>query len=58
VLLASTIAIETASPGTENATTYVALELSKSRWLVGLHMPLADKVSRYAVPGGDSAALF
>jgi transposase len=49
--------VTTASAGAEHATIYVALELSKSRWLVGLHTPLADKVSRYAVPGGDSGAL-
>ncbi len=42
---------------TEIATIYVALELSKNRWLVGVHTPLADKVSRYAVPGGNSGAL-
>ena len=35
----------------------MALELSKSRWLVGFHTPLADKVSRYSVDGGDSGAL-
>jgi transposase len=46
-----------ASAGPEIATIYVALELSKSRWLIGIHTPLADKVSRYAVPGGDSGAL-
>lgn len=45
------------SADTEIATIYVALELSKSRWLVGFHTPLADKVSRYSVDGGDSGAL-
>ena len=49
--------VATASAGTEFATIYVALELSKSRWLVGIHTPLTDKVSRTAVPGGDSGAL-
>jgi len=49
--------VATASAGTEVATIYVALELSKSRWLVGIHTPLADKVSRHTVPGGDSGAL-
>jgi transposase len=49
--------VATASADTEISTIYVALELSKSRWLVGIHTPLADKVSRYAVPGGDSGAL-
>lgn len=45
------------SADTEIATIYVALELSKSRWLVGFHTPLADKVSRYSVDNGDSGAL-
>jgi transposase len=35
----------------------VALELSKNLWLVGIHTPCTDKVSRYSVPGGDSGAL-
>lgn len=52
------ISPETAASASEQgATIYVALELSKSRWLVGIHTPLADKVSRYSVPGGDSVAL-
>jgi transposase len=29
----------------ERATMFVALELSKSSWLVALHSPVADKVS-------------
>jgi hypothetical protein len=49
--------VAAASAKTEIATIYVALELSKSRWLVGIHTPLADKVSRYSVDGGDSAGL-
>jgi transposase len=49
--------VATASAAEQGGTIYVALELSKSRWLVGIHTPLADKVSRYSVPGGDSAAL-
>jgi transposase len=49
--------VATASAGAESATIYVALELSKSSWLVGIHTPLADKVSRYALAGGASAAL-
>ncbi len=31
----------------ERATMFVALELSKSTWLVALHSPVADKVSQY-----------
>lgn len=49
--------VTAASATEQGATIYVALELSKSRWLVGIHTPLADKVSRYSVPGGDSEAL-
>jgi transposase len=36
---------------------FVALELSKARWLVGIHTPVADKISRHSVAGGDSRAL-
>ena len=39
------------------ATVFVALELSKARWLVGLHSPIADRISRHSVAGGDSRAL-
>ena len=49
--------VAAASATEQGATIYVALELSKSRWLVGIHTPLADKVSRYSVPGGDGKAL-
>ena len=36
---------------------FVALELSEARWLVGIHTPVADKISRHSVAGGDSRAL-
>ena len=39
------------------ATLFVALELSKAKWLVGLHSPVADKVSRHTIAGGDAPAL-
>jgi hypothetical protein len=35
----------------------VALELSKPRWLVAVHAPVRDKISRYAIAGRDSAGL-
>src|ERR1700681_3085381 len=41
----------------EGATLYVALELSKSTWLVALHSPVADKVSQHRLEGGDVAGL-
>jgi len=36
---------------------FVALELSKSIWLVALHSPVADKVSLHRFVGGDVAGL-
>ena len=42
---------------TQPATLSVALELSKAKWLVGLHSPAGDKISRRTVAGGDAAAL-
>src|SRR5215468_10677079 len=41
----------------ERATIFVALELSKSSWLVALHSPVADKVSLHRFVGGDAAGL-
>lgn len=43
--------------GSQPATLFVALELSKARWLVGLHSPTADKISRHTIAGGDAPAL-
>lgn len=41
----------------EAVTIYVAMELSKTRWLVAIHTPLDDKVSRHGVIGGDGDGL-
>ena len=41
----------------EYATIYVAFELSKSKWQLGVMMPGAEKMSRYRIDGGDLAAL-
>ncbi len=46
----------TAAPD-EHATLLVALELSRSSWLVAVSAPGADRVSRYDVAAGDGAAL-
>jgi transposase len=40
-----------------SATIFVALELSKSRWLVAVHSPIADKISCHGIAGGDTSAL-
>src|SRR5215211_908889 len=43
--------------GCEYATVYVAFELSKAKWQLGIMMPGAEKMSRYRIDGGDLAAL-
>ena len=46
------------SPATaEYATVYVAFELSKAKWKLGVMMPGSQKMSRYTIAGGDLAAL-
>jgi transposase len=42
---------------TDYATVYVAFELSKSKWMLGVMLPGAKKLSRYTITGGDVAAL-
>src|SRR3954465_11705620 len=48
-----------AAPATDPqpATLFVELELSKAKWLVGLHISMADEVSRHTIAGGDAPAL-
>lgn len=41
----------------QTAMMFVALELSKSRWLVAVYSPIADKISCHGIAGGDSSAL-
>jgi transposase len=43
--------------GSEYATVYVAFELSKSNWKLGVMTPGAEKMGRYQIEGGDLAAL-
>jgi transposase len=43
--------------GCEYATVYVAFELSKSKWRLGIEVPGGKKMSRYQIDGGDLAAL-
>jgi transposase len=46
------------TPITErNNTIFVALELSQRSWLVTLHSPDKDRISRHKVGGGDDAGL-
>ena len=46
-----------APAGCEYATVYVAFELSKSKWHLGVMTPSSEKMSRYRIDGGDLAAL-
>ena len=47
--------VSTSPPSADGArsTLFVALELSRSTWLVALHSPIADKVSQHRLDGGD-----
>jgi transposase len=48
----------TDTPATsEYATVYVAFELSKAKWKLGVLLPGSQKVSRYTIDGGDLPAL-
>jgi transposase len=42
----------------ECATIFLAIELSRTSWLVAVRRPLSDKVSLYKLAGGDSMGLF
>ena len=42
---------------TASATLFVALELSRSTWLVAVHSPVVDKVGQHRLEGGDTEGL-
>ncbi len=46
-----------APAGCEYATVYIAFELSKSKWQLGVMTPGAEKMSRYRIEGGNLAEL-
>jgi transposase len=50
--------IDTLAAGDKDATLYVAFELSKSKWLIGIVVSGESKMSRHQVPGGDTAAVW
>ena len=41
----------------EHATVYLAFELSKAKWKLGVMLPGSQKLSRYTIAGGDLGAL-
>jgi transposase len=43
--------------GNDLSTIFVALELSRKSWLVTIHSPDKDRISRHKVEGGDHAGL-
>ncbi len=51
--------VNTPSAGMDNepVACFVAIELSKSSWVVGVQTPLSDKPSRHEVKSGDAKAL-
>src|SRR5437588_10914832 len=51
---ASTVDTPTAG---DNGTIFVAIELSQKTWLVTLHSPDRDRISRHKLEGGDHAGL-
>jgi transposase len=52
-----TLSIDRPSACDDIAILYVALELSKSSWLVALNAPGSNKISKHPVTGGDLAGL-
>lgn len=51
---ASTVGTPTAG---DNGTIFVAIELSQKTWLVTLHSPDRDRISRHKLEGGDHVGL-
>src|SRR3712207_2884202 len=43
--------------GAAPVTLFVALELSRSTWLVAMHSPIGDKISQHRLAGGDAEGL-
>jgi len=50
--------IDTPAAGAKDGTLYVAFELSKSKWLIGIVLSGESKMSRHQVAGGDTAAVW
>lgn len=45
-------------PSMDTDPIFIAVEMSRSKWVVGTHVPTSDKVSIYTMAWGDIAALF
>lgn len=55
--MSSSHRIDTPAAGAKDGTLYVAFELSKAKWLIGIVLSGESKMSRYTVCGGDTAAV-
>lgn len=49
---------QNASNGAPADAIFISIEMSRSKWLVGAHSPLSDKISLHAINWGDTGALF
>jgi transposase len=56
-MVARTVSNLPAALHSEPAVCLLAIELSKASWIVAIHTPLADKISRYRLKGCDWKAL-
>ncbi|PWB84625.1 MAG: IS110 family transposase, partial [Methylocystaceae bacterium] len=50
------VAAEVSSTNTDPI--FIAIEMSRSKWLVGTHLPASAKIGIHAMDWGDTAALF
>jgi hypothetical protein len=48
---------KSSSVSASNAALLVALELSKTTWVVALSAPFSDQIRHYSITGGDAVAL-
>lgn len=49
--------VDTLAAGAEHRTVFVAFELGKAKWKLGIVVPGSGKLSQYTVAGGDVAAV-
>ena len=49
--------LPTAAPHHDVVRCHLAIELSKASWIVAVHTPLSDKISRYTLEGCDWKSL-
>src|SRR5512132_2195359 len=55
--MTSSLHIDTPAACAKHDTMFVAFELAKAKWKVGIVLPGSSKLSRYTVAGGDAEAV-